>query len=183
MAGRAGRANAEARRIAAEFGLGRPVKVWRRGSKTVEWALACGFLIGLPVITVLLALTANDEPETWPVPYFAALGVIMALPAVIGWRCQWPPLYEFEAGLANVTRYRRRVTVLRWADLAAVTEDIGQDHDGDWRLHGYLLEDHAGNMVEIGDRAPALIARAEQALAARPPLRELTGLGRPGALI
>jgi hypothetical protein len=34
----------------------------------------------------------------------------------------------------------------------------------------------------LGDRAPALIARAEQALAARQPLRELTGLGRPGAL-
>jgi hypothetical protein len=167
VAGRTGRANAEAHRIAAEFGLGRPVKVWRRGSKAVEWALACGFLIGLPVTTVLLVLTANEKSGTWPLPYFVALGVVLALPAVIGWRGQWPVLYEFEAGLANVTRYRRRVTVMRWADLAAVTEDIGQDQDGDWHFYGYLLEDHAGNTVEIGERAPALIARAQHVLAAR----------------
>ena len=49
-----------------------------------------------------------------------------------------------------------------------------QDRDGDWHCHGFLLEDHAGNMVEIGERAHALIARAEQTLAAR--------AGRPGEL-
>jgi hypothetical protein len=49
-------------------------------------------------------------------------------------------LHEFEAGVANVSRHRRRVSVVRWADLAAVTEDMFQDE----------------------------VARAEQVLAARP---------------
>jgi len=60
---------------------------------------------------------------------YVALGVVLSLPAVIGWRHRWLVLYEFEAGLASVGRYRRRVTVLRWADLAAVREDTGQDQE------------------------------------------------------
>ncbi len=160
--GRKARANAEARRIAAEFGLGRHVKAWRRGSKVTEWALACGFLIGLPVVTATLALTARGQPASLPVLDYVALGMVLSLPTVIGWRHRWLVLYEFEAGLASVSRYRRRVTVLRWADLAAVREDTGQDQDGDWHFYGYLLEDHAGNKVAIGKRAPELLARAEQ---------------------
>jgi len=44
------------------------------------------------------------------------------------------------------------MTVVRWADLVAVSEDIGQDQDGDWHFYGYLLLDRAGNSVEIGKR-------------------------------
>jgi hypothetical protein len=83
---------------------------------------------------------------------------------VIGLR-SWPLLHEFEAGLATVSRYRRRVTVLRWADLASVDEDHATDQDGDWHFYGYVLSDHAGNTVALGRRA--LVARAEQVLAAR----------------
>ena len=88
----------EARRIAAEFGLGRHVKAWRRGSKVTEWALAYGFLIGLPVVTAMLALTARGQSASLPVPDY---------------------------------------------------------------------EDHAGNTVAIGKRAPELLTRAEQVLTAR----------------
>jgi hypothetical protein len=79
----------------------------------------------------------------------------MALPAVMALRLR-PALHEFEAGLARVSFYRRRVTVVRWADLAAVSEDIGTDQDGDEHFHGYLLHDHAGNTVEIPGRRRAL---------------------------
>jgi hypothetical protein len=48
-----------------------------------------------------------------------------------------------------------------------VREDTGQDQDGDWHFYGYLLDDHAGNTVALGKRAPELLARAEQVLAAR----------------
>ena len=75
-------ARAEVQRIAAEFGLGRHVKVWRRGwSKTSERAF--------------------------------------------------------------------------------------RDQDGDEHFYGYLLQDHAGNTVELGKRAHELRAGAEQVLAAR----------------
>jgi hypothetical protein len=100
-------------------------------------------------------------------PGLVALGTVMALPVVLVLRLR-PTLHEFEAGVASVSVYRRQVTVVRWADLAAVSEDKGQDQDGDWHFHGYLLHDHAGNTVGIGKRAPLLLARAEQVLAARP---------------
>ena len=173
MAGHAGgkvRADAEARRIAAEFGLGRHVKVWRRGwSKAAVMVLGWGFLAGLPAVTAVLALSASAQSESapFPVPDLVALGTVMALPAVLGLRLR-PTLHEFEAGLASVSVYRRRVTVVRWADLAAVSEDTGQDQDGDWHFYGYLLHDHAGNTVHIGKHAPQLLARAEQVLTARP---------------
>jgi hypothetical protein len=173
VAGHAGgkvRVDAEAQRIAAEFGLGRHVKVWRRGwSKVAGMALGFGFLAGLPVITAVLALTVSTQSESasLPVPDLVALGTIMALPAVLVLRMR-PTLHEFKAGVASVSVYRRRVTVVRWADLAAVSKDTGQDQDGDWHFYGYLLEDHAGNTVHIGKRAPQLLARAEQVLAARP---------------
>ena len=173
MAGHAGtkvRADAEAQRIAAEFGLGRHVRVWRRGwSKLAARVLVFGFVIGLPVITVVLALTANAQPASasLPVPELVALGTVMALPAVMALRLR-PTLHEFEAGLASVSFHRRRVTVVRWADLAAVSEDTGKDQDGDEHFYGYLLHDHAGNTVEIGKRDHELLARARQILAARP---------------
>jgi len=131
--------------------------------------LGLGFLIGLPTVTAVLALTANPQTESasLPVPDLVALGTVMALPVVLALRLR-PTLHEFEAGLASVSVYRRQVTVVRWADLAAVGEDIGQDQDGDSHFHGYLLQDHAGNTVHIGKRAPQLLARAEQILAARP---------------
>lgn len=56
------RAGAEAGRIGAELGLGRHVKAWRRGPKVVEWGLAWGFLIGLPISTILFFMTANKPP-------------------------------------------------------------------------------------------------------------------------
>lgn len=171
MAGQAGRrANAEARRIAAEFGLGRHVRVWRRGwSKGAARVLVFGFLIGLPAVTAVLALTADAQSESasLPVPGLVALGVVMSLPAVMASRPR-PTLHEFEAGLATVSFYRRHVTVVRWADLAAVNEDIGQDQDGDWHFYGYLLQDDAGNTVDISKRARELRTRAEQVLATRP---------------
>jgi hypothetical protein len=164
------RPGAEAQRIAAEFGLGRHLKVWRRGwSKAAAMVLGLGFLTGLPAVTAVLALTANAQTQSgsFPVPDLVALGTVMALPVVLVLRLR-PTLHEFEAGLASVSVYRRQVSVVRWADLAAVTKDIGQDQDGDWHFHGYLLHDHAGNTVDIGKRAPLLLARAEQVLAARP---------------
>lgn len=155
-------------RIGAEFGLGRHVRVWRRGwSKVAGRALVFGFLIGLPVVTAVLALTANARSASLPVPDLAALGVVMLLPAVMALRLR-PTLHEFEAGLASVSFYRRRVTVVRWADLASVSEDIGEDQDGDEHFYGYLLQDRAGNTVQIGKRARELLAWAEQVLAARP---------------
>lgn len=78
-----------------------------------------------------------------------------------------PVLYEFEAGVANVSSYRRRVTLVRWSDLAEVGEDIGTDQEGEEHFHGYLLKDHAGNTVYIGKRTHKLKARAERILAAR----------------
>lgn len=169
MAGHTGkvRAGAEAHRIAAEYGLGRHVKVWRRGSKLVEQALLLGFLIGLPVVTAMLAVTARWQSASFEPQYAVALGVVMSLPAVIGWRSQWPVLHEFEGGMANVSRHRRRVSVVRWADLAAVSEDFVEDEDGRWHSRGYVLTDRAGNTVQLGKRAPELVARAEQSLAAR----------------
>jgi hypothetical protein len=160
--------HAEARRIAAEFGLGRHVKVWRRGwSRAAGLVLGFGFLIGLPAVTAMLALTARAQSDSFKTPYAVALAVVMSLPAVIGWRAQWPVLHEFEGGLANVSRHRRRVSVVRWADLAAVSEDFFADEDGRWHSRGYVLTDRAGNTVQLGKRAPELVARAEQVLAAR----------------
>jgi hypothetical protein len=78
-------------------------------------ALLFGFLIGLPVVTVMLALTARDQMTSFKLPYAVAMGVVISLPVVIGWRSQWPVLHEFEDGLANVSRHRRRVSVVRWA--------------------------------------------------------------------
>jgi hypothetical protein len=164
--GRKVRANAEARRIAAELGLGRPVRAWRRRSKVTEWVLALGFLIGLPGITAVLAVTAELR-EQISVPEFVALGTVLALPAVIAFRGHWPVLYEFEAGVANVSSYRRVVTVVRWADLASVSEDTFLDEDDHEHFRGYLLRDHAGNTVDIGKRTRQLVARAERVLAAR----------------
>jgi hypothetical protein len=166
--GRTVRSDAEARRIAAEFGLGRHVKVWRRGSKVTERALLLAFLIGLPVVTVMLVLTASQQMTSFKLPYAVALGVVMSLPAVIGWRSQWPVLHEFEGGLANVSRHRRQVSVVRWSDLAAVAEDWFEDEDGRWHSRGYVLEDRAGHTVELGKRAPELVARAHEVLAVSP---------------
>ncbi len=87
MAGHTGRkvrADAEEQRIAADFGLGRHVKVWWRGSKVTERVLLFGFLIGLPVIAALLPLAAHEQFASFQVPYFAAMGTVMSLPAVIG---------------------------------------------------------------------------------------------------
>jgi hypothetical protein len=164
--GRTVRADAEAQQIAAEFGLGRHVKVWRRGSKVIDRVVLFGFLIGLPVIAALLLVEAHEQVAWFEVPYFTAFGVVMSLPVVIGLR-SWPVLHEFEAGVANVSRYRRRVSVVRWADLSSVREDLWQDEDGVVRSSGYVLQDRAGNTVKLGKRAPELAARAEQILAAR----------------
>ena len=170
MAGRAGRkagAHAEVHRIAAEFGLGRHVKVWRRGwSKTMERVLLFGFVIGLPLVTAMLALTANPKSATLPMPDIVALGAVLLLPVVFALRSR-PTLHEFEGGLASVSTHKRRVTVVRWADLAALSEHRGRDQDGDEHFYGYLLQDHAGNTVEIGKGAQELRARAEQILATR----------------
>jgi hypothetical protein len=167
-AGRRVRPHAEAQRIAAEYRLGRHLKVWRRRLPTVMlWSLIFGFLIGLPGITAVLALRANAHVETLSVPDDIALAVILSLPLLIALGSR-TALHEFEAGLADVSPYRRRVTVVRWADLSAVTKDIGQDQDGDWHFYGYLLHDCAGNEIAIGKRRRALRARAEQILAARP---------------
>jgi hypothetical protein len=59
------------------------------------------------------------------------------------------------------------VSVVRWADLAAVGEDWLEDEDGRWHSRGYVLEDRARNTVETGKRAPELVTRAQQVLAAR----------------
>jgi hypothetical protein len=161
------RANAEARQIAAEFGLGRPVKVWRRRSKATEWVLGLGFLIGLPVVLALLPLaTHHGAQQRLPVWYAVALGTVVALPMVIAVRSGPPVLYEFEGGVANVSTYRRRVTVVRWAELSSVSEDTYWD-EGVQRSHGYLLRDRAGRTVKLGKRARELAARAERLLAAR----------------
>ena len=165
--GRKAGAHAEVQRIADEFGLGRHIKVWRRGwSKTTERVLLFGFVIGLPLVTAMLALTANPKSATLPMPDIVALGVVMSLPALFVLRSR-PTLHEFEGGLASVTTHKRRVTVVRWADLAALSEHRGRDQDGDEHFYGYLLQDHAGNTVEIGKRAHELRARAEQIVAAR----------------
>jgi hypothetical protein len=118
-------------------------------------------------VAAVLALTANDQSASLPVPDLAALGVVLSLPLFIALGSR-EALHEFEAGLASVSPYRRRVTVVRWADLSAVKEDIGQDQDGDWHFYGYLLQDHAGNEVAIGKRRRELVARAERILASHP---------------
>src|SRR5262252_8983678 len=68
VAGHAGgqvRWGAEAPRSAAEFGLGRHVKVWRRGwSRAAAMVLGLGFLVGLPAVTAALALTASRSTES-----------------------------------------------------------------------------------------------------------------------
>jgi hypothetical protein len=69
--------------------------------------------------------------------------------------------------VANVSSYRRVVTVVRWADLASVSEDTFLDEDDHEHFRGYLLRDHAGNTVDIGKRTRQLVARAERVLAAR----------------
>ena len=51
-----------------------------------------------------------------------------------------------------MSTHKRRVTVVRWADLAALSEHRGRDQDGDEHFYGYLLQDHAGNTVESGNR-------------------------------
>jgi hypothetical protein len=50
-----------------EFGLGRHVRVWRRGwSNVAARALVFGFLIGLPVVTAVLALIAIEQSASLP---------------------------------------------------------------------------------------------------------------------
>ena len=39
----------------------------------------------------------------------------------------------------------RTQSAVRWANLAAISNDAGQDQDGDWHFHGYLL--HRANAV------------------------------------
>lgn len=65
-----------------------------------------------------------------------------------------------------MTTYRRRVTLVRWAELSSVSEDIYWD-EGVQRSHGYLLCDRAGRTVNLGKRARELAARAERVLATR----------------
>lgn len=131
--------------------------------------LGLGFVIGLPGVTAVLAETANPRTESasLPVAGLVALGTVLVLPVVLMSRLQ-PTLHEFDAGLASVSVYRRRVTVVRWADLAAVSRDIGEDSGGGWYFYGYLFQDHAGNAVHIGRRGSLLLAKAEQVLAGRP---------------
>jgi len=126
--------------------------------------MALGFLIGFPVVLALLPVGLQEPSGRFRIWYWVVFGVVVWLPVVIALRSRRTVLYEFEAGLANVSRYRRRVTVLRWADLASVSEDSTQDQEGDWHFHGWLLHDHAGNSVTVGKRARALKVRAEQML-------------------
>jgi hypothetical protein len=164
-AGRRARAGAEAERIGAEFGLGRHVKAWWRGPKVVEWALVWGFLIDLPVSIVVAEVTATGPSGRLSVPAIGMLLVVIALPVVIASRT-WPVVHEFEAGVATVTRYRRRVSVLRWADLVSVDQPVSIDEDGKERVYGYVLRGRAGNALKVG-KLPGLADRAEQVLAGR----------------
>lgn len=129
--------------------------------------MVVGFWIGLPVALALLPVGVQEPSGRFKIWYWVFFGVVVWLPVVIALRSRRPVLYEFEAGLANVSRYRRRVTVVRWADLASVSEDTHQDQDGDWHFHGWLLHDRAGNSVTVGRRARVLADRAEQIVAAR----------------
>ena len=164
-AGRRVRAGAEAERIGAEFGLGRHVKAWRRGPKVVEWGLAWGFLIGLPISAILFFVTANKPPGLLHGLAIGAFAVAMALPVVIGLRT-WPVVHEYEAGIATVTRYRRRVSVLRWDDLAAVEQPVSTDEDGKATVYDHVLRDRAGNTIKVG-KLPRLADRAQQVVASR----------------
>jgi hypothetical protein len=51
------------------------------GSKVTERALLFGFLIGLPVITAMLALTAHGQSASLKLPNIVALGRSC--------RCRW----------------------------------------------------------------------------------------------
>jgi hypothetical protein len=171
-AGRTVQAGTEAERIGAEFGLGTHVKTWRRGSKALEWAIADVVLIGMPATLVLGCiggvLRPHGSSSADPLEMAAASVWSMAMMAlmVVAWRTRYPVLYEFEAGLANVTRYRRRVkSVLRWADLASVHQNSHETEDGKTVYDDYVLSDLKGN--EVVGCSRKLACRAEQVLAAR----------------
>jgi len=171
------RAAAQGRRIAAEYGLGGSIGEWN-GSKLKGRVIAGWIIIVLAFFAVIGALEQGSHQPAGSAPQdtggaLAEIAIVLAFAvpmAVIPPRTKRLWLHHYEEGLVQVTG-SRRVSVIRWSDLASMSLSVKQGYDDEF-IGGCVLRDHAGNEVTVDDRiglnvSKRIAARAEQVLVGR----------------
>jgi hypothetical protein len=169
-------AAAQGRRIGAELGLGEYLGSWN-GSKLKARVMMGWILIVLVVLASIKVLASllhsavikqDDMSDVGGMAILLAIGVPMvAIPPLT--KRAW--LHRYEAGLAEVTG-RRRVAVLRWANLASLSLRVVKGYDDEY-IRGCELRDHSGTVVTVDDEryGPAVrelvTGLAEQVLTGR----------------
>ena len=167
-----GSADAAGRRIGAELGLGEYLGADDRSKSRMHERIAAGVLLVImpwyaAVITgIRFLLSPGWDPAagrlSGTVIFVIGLGIGTPLMAMLVRKREWLWLYSYEGGFAQVTG-RRRMSVVRWAELASMSVSVVQGYEDEY-VAGCVLRDHAGNAVTVG---VGLIGRAEQILTGR----------------
>ena len=171
------RAAAEGQRIGAEYSLGGRIEAWN-GSKLKGRVIAGWIIIVLAFFAVIGVFQQKSHQLAGSAPQdtaglLAEIAIVLAVAvpmAVIPPRTKRLWLHHYQEGLAQVTG-RRRVSVIRWADLASMSLSVKQGYDDEF-IGGCVLRDHAGNEVTVDDRiglnvSKQIAGRAEQVLVGR----------------
>ena len=174
-AGRKDAVDAEGRRIGAELGLGDCEGTWKwsQAKRRVVFGWIAIIFGGGGTIGGILSINqpgaSLQEVLQGFTPVIGLLGlgvVLVAIPERV--RRVW--LFQYEGGVAQVTD-RRRVSVVRWADLASMSMTILRGYDEEY-VGSWALRDHAGNVVGMDkhidqDAYNKIFNRAEQVLTGR----------------
>jgi hypothetical protein len=171
-----GTAATRKQRVRGEWGLGECLGSW--GGSQLKGRVVLGWvLVGLGALGGVGMLTEMHESAPARYQDSGAIGGIVivvaagALLLAIPWRRRLWWLFLHEAGVAEVTGYRQRASVVRWADLASMTLGIGDGESHDY-ISGCTVRDHAGRDVTVDKRFgasawEAVAAQAGQVLADR----------------
>jgi hypothetical protein len=161
-----GTSDPEGRRLGAELGLGQYLEGWDqsklKGRVVLGWVLiGIAVLGGIGALETMRQSAAADQDALSAVGGIVILLAIGVLLVAFPWRTRRLWFHHYEGGVVQVTGHRRRVSVVRWSDLASLSWSVVQGYDDEF-LSGPVLRDHAGNIVPAPS---ALIAgRAEQVL-------------------
>jgi hypothetical protein len=167
-----GTGDADGRRIGAELGLGEYLAGWDgselKGRVVLGWVLIGICALGGIGVLESLHGPAADKQENMGAVGGIVLVLAIAVPLVaFPWRIRRQWLHHYEGGVAQVTGHRRRVSVVRWSDLASMSLNVVQGYD-DERIDGCVLRDHVGNAVSVNPGPCKLVVgRAEQVLTGR----------------
>jgi hypothetical protein len=175
--------NAEGDRVSADFGLGQRTGAWSRRKRSASFGCGCALLFVLSCVGFLPFI---PTPAPWHQVIWGVCGATLLLAILLMARSRsWQErLFQYDQGIAEFAGREPEPTVLRWADLAALSLRVVTSYESH-SLMSCVLRDSAGRTITVesgyGLACESIAAAAERMLGQRlaPTLIARCGAGEP----